>query len=30
LKKRLGRSAPPVEVDDETRRWIEAAAEKHA
>lgn len=30
LKDRLGRPAPLVEVDEDTRAWIEAAAEKHA
>jgi len=30
LKEQLGRPAPAVEVDDDTRAWIEAAAEKHA
>lgn len=30
LKDRLGRPAPPVEVDEDTRAWIDAAADKHA
>jgi hypothetical protein len=30
LKQQLGRPAPDVSIDDDTRRWVEAAAEKHA
>lgn len=30
LRERLGTPAPSVEVDEDTRRWIEAAAEKHS
>lgn len=30
LKQQLGRPAPDVSIDEDTRRWIEAAAEKHA
>lgn len=29
LKQQLGRPAPDVSIDEDTRRWIEAAAEKH-
>jgi len=29
LRERLGNPAPAVEMDEDTRRWIEAAAEKH-
>jgi Ribbon-helix-helix protein, copG family. len=29
LKKDLGRPAPPVEMNEDTKRWIGAAAEKH-
>ncbi len=29
LEKRLGNPAPSVEMDEDTERWIEAAAEKH-
>ena len=30
LKEKLGKPAPEVEMDEDTRRWVEAAAEKHA
>ena len=30
LKGKLGKPAPKVEMDEDTRRWVEAAAEKHA
>lgn len=30
LRDRLGQPAPPVDVDEDTRAWIDAAAEKHA
>jgi hypothetical protein len=30
LKENLGRPAPEVSMDDDTRRWVEVAAEKHA
>jgi hypothetical protein len=29
LKERLGKPAPTVPTDEDTKRWIEAAAEKH-
>lgn len=29
LKEDLGKPAPAVEMDEDTRRWIDAAAEKH-
>jgi hypothetical protein len=29
LKENLGKPAPAVEMDEDTERWIEAAAEKH-
>ena len=29
LKERLGKPAPAVDMDEDTRRWVEAAAEKH-
>lgn len=29
LKENLGKPAPAVEMDEDTRRWIDAAAEKH-
>jgi len=29
LKKNLGDPAPAVEMDDDTKRWVDAAAEKH-
>lgn len=29
VKQQLGRPAPDVSIDEDTRRWIEAAAEKH-
>jgi hypothetical protein len=29
LKKKLGEPAPAVEMDADTKRWIDAAAEKH-
>ena len=29
LSERLGRPAPAVEMDEDTKRWIDAAAEKH-
>lgn len=29
LKERLGRPAPAVTMDEDTERWVEAAAEKH-
>jgi hypothetical protein len=30
LKEKLGKPAPEVEIGEDTRRWVEAAAEKHA
>ena len=30
LKEKLGKPAPEGEMDGDTRRWVEAAAEKHA
>ena len=30
LKEKLGKPAPEVEMDEDTRRWVEATAEKHA
>ena len=30
LKEKLGKPAPEVTPDEDTRRWVEAAAEKHA
>ena len=30
LKEKLGKPAPEVTLDEDTRGWIEAAAEKHA
>ena len=30
LKEKLGKPAPEVTLDEDTRRWVEAAAEKHA
>ena len=30
LEEKLGKPAPEVEMDGDTRRWVEAAAEKHA
>ena len=30
LKERLGRPAPDIRLDDDTRAWVDAAAEKHA
>ena len=30
LREKLGKPAPEVEMDGDTRRWVEAAAEKHA
>jgi hypothetical protein len=29
LKERLGKPAPTVTMDEDTKRWVEAAAEKH-
>ncbi|WP_103028117.1 DUF6364 family protein [Salinibacter altiplanensis] len=29
LKEKLGKPAPEVTLDGDTRRWVEAAAEKH-
>jgi len=29
LTERLGKPAPAVEMDEDTKRWIDAAAEKH-
>ncbi len=29
LKERLGKPAPAVEMDEDTKHWIDAAAEKH-
>ena len=29
LKENLGKPAPAVEMDEDTERWIDAAAEKH-
>jgi hypothetical protein len=29
LKEKLGKPAPAVEMDEDTERWIDAAAEKH-
>ena len=30
LKERLGKPAPDIEMDEDTRRWVEAAAQKQA
>ena len=30
LKEKLGKPAPEVNLDEDTQRWVEAAAEKHA
>ncbi|WP_103028586.1 DUF6364 family protein [Salinibacter altiplanensis] len=30
LKEKLGKPAPEVNLDEDTRRWVEAAAKKHA
>ncbi|WP_103019782.1 DUF6364 family protein [Salinibacter altiplanensis] len=30
LKEKLGKPAPEIDMDGDTRRWVEAAAEKHA
>ena len=30
LKEKLGKPAPKIDMDEDTRRWVEAAAEKHA
>ena len=30
LKEKLGKPAPEIDMDEDTRRWIDAAAEKHA
>jgi len=30
LKEKLGKPAPEIDMDEDTRRWVEAAAEKHA
>jgi len=30
LKEKLGKPAPEAEMDEDTRRWVETAAEKHA
>ncbi|MCS3827622.1 antitoxin component of RelBE/YafQ-DinJ toxin-antitoxin module [Salinibacter ruber] len=30
LKEKLGKPAPDVDMDEDTRRWVEAAAKKHA
>ncbi len=30
LKEKLGKPAPEVDMDEDTRRWADAAAEKHA
>ena len=30
LEEKLGKPAPELEMDGDTRRWVEAAAEKHA
>ena len=30
LEEKLGKPAPEVTLDEDTRRWVEAAAEKHA
>jgi hypothetical protein len=30
LKEKLGKPAPDVDMDEETRRWVETAAKKHA
>lgn len=30
LKEKLGKPAPDVDMDEDTRRWVEAAAQKHA
>jgi hypothetical protein len=29
LKEKLGSPAPAVEMDEDTKRWVDAAAEKH-
>lgn len=29
LKERLGKPAPAITMDEDTKRWIDAAAEKH-
>jgi hypothetical protein len=29
LKERLGKPAPTVTMDEDTKRWVEASAEKH-
>jgi len=29
LKEKLGKPAPEIDMDEDTRRWVEAAAEKH-
>lgn len=30
LQERLGKPAPDVDMDEDTRRWVEVAAQKHA
>jgi hypothetical protein len=30
LKEKLGKPAPDIDMDEDTRRWVEAAAQKHA
>ena len=30
LREKLGKPAPEVTLDEDTRRWVQAAAEKHA
>jgi hypothetical protein len=30
LEEKLGKPAPDVDMDEDTRRWVEAAAKKHA
>lgn len=30
LKKKLGKPAPDIDMDEDTRRWVDAAAKKHA
>jgi hypothetical protein len=30
LQERLGKSAPDIDMDEDTRRWVESAAKKHA
>ncbi len=30
LKEKLGKPAPEIDMDEDTRRWVEAAAKKHA